>query len=87
MESLEKIYDECQEAKIEMVKSADVALAKAQGISKLPKVVLYEKGMPNVFQGMPRMPGILAQIPLRVLLNTLERISQSSFSNQDFCHP
>lgn len=51
MEELENIDDECDQNDIAFVKIDDDNEAKEWGIDELPTMVLYEKGVPHVYEG------------------------------------
>ncbi|XP_055708463.1 uncharacterized protein LOC129804839 isoform X9 [Phlebotomus papatasi] len=51
LEELENIDDECDQNDIAFVKIDDDNEAKEWGIDELPTMVLYEKGVPHVYEG------------------------------------
>lgn len=48
---LENIDDECDQNDIAFVKIDDDNEAKEWGIDQLPTIVLFEKGVPHVYEG------------------------------------
>ena len=52
LKDLEHIDDECDKNGIQFVKIGDEAAAIEYGIEDLPKLVYFEKNIPNVYEGM-----------------------------------
>lgn len=52
MAELENIDDDCDEHNIAFVKIDDAEEAKEYGIDELPTLVLFEKKIPHVYDGL-----------------------------------
>ena len=51
LNELENIDDECDQLGINFVKMDDVEEAKDYGVTKFPKLVYFEQGIPTVYEG------------------------------------
>ncbi|XP_044009391.1 uncharacterized protein LOC122853163 isoform X2 [Aphidius gifuensis] len=51
LQELENIDDECDHHEISFVKIDDKNEARKYGLNSLPKLVLFEKGIPNIYDG------------------------------------
>lgn len=51
IQELENIDDECDQHEISFVKIDDKNEASKYGLKSLPKLVLFEKGIPNIYDG------------------------------------